>query len=63
MRHEVSTRVEDGRLHVTVRRRTGRAAATRLEVDDHPFLADWNRRAASEAARTVVVRRKAAMGK
>ncbi len=55
--HEVSHRMVDGRMHVTVRRRVRRERATMLSADYHPFLRGWNRRAASSAARVVVVRR------
>ena len=58
--HDVAHRVEDGRLHVTVRRRTRREKATLLAAEYAPFLDEWNRRAAAQAARTIVVRRKAA---
>ncbi|MGN0847771.1 MAG: DUF3857 domain-containing protein [Kiritimatiellia bacterium] len=57
LRHDVSSRVVEGRLHVTVRRRVCRARATLLGADYHPLLHDWNRRAASAAARTLSVRR------
>ena len=56
--HDVSHRIEDGRLHVTVRRRVRRERATQLSADYCPFLRDWNRRAASRACRTLVVRRR-----
>ena len=56
--HDVSHRVVDGRLHVTVRRRVQRARATTLSADYFPFLRDWNRRAASRACRTLTVRRR-----
>ena len=58
--HDVAHRIEDGRLHVTVRRRVRREKATLLAAEYAPFLDEWNRRAAAQAARTVVVRRKAA---
>ena len=57
--HDVSHRIEDGRLHVTVRRRVRREKATLLAPEYAPFLDEWNRRAAAQAARTIVVRRKA----
>ena len=58
--HDVAHRIEDGRLHVTVRRRVRREQATQLSADYFPFLRDWNRRAASRACRTLIVRRRAA---
>ena len=58
LKHDVSHRVEGGRLHVTVRRRTRREHATQLPADYFPFLRDWNRRAASRACRTLVVRKR-----
>ena len=56
--HDVSHQIEDGRLHVTVRRRVRRDRATQLSADYFPFLRDWNRRAASRACRTLVVRKR-----
>ena len=56
--HDVSHRIEDGRLRVTVRRCVRREHATQLSADYFPFLRDWNRRAASRACRTLVVRKK-----
>ena len=56
--HDVSHRIEGGRLHVTVRRRVMRERATLLSSDYFPFLRDWNRRAASRAARTLTVRKR-----
>ena len=58
--HEVAQRTADGRLHVTVRRRTRREKATLLSAEYAPFLDEWNRRAAAQSARTIVVRRKTA---
>ena len=55
--HDVSHRIEDGRLHVTVCRRVRRERATQLSADYFPFLRDWNRRAASRACRTLIVRK------
>lgn len=55
--HDVSHRIADGRLHVTVRRRTRREHATQLSADYFPFLRDWNRRASSRACRTLTVRK------
>ncbi len=60
LEHDVSHRVEDGRLHVTVRRRARREHATQLPADYFPFLRDWNRRAASRACRTLSVRKRPA---
>lgn len=57
LKHEVSRRIVEDRLHVTVRRRVFRERATLLGADYHPVLRDWNRRAAADAARTIVVRR------
>ncbi len=58
LRHEVTSRVEGGRLHVTVRRcAPARAVDTLLGAEYHPFLHDWNRRAASVAARMISVRK------
>ncbi len=58
LRHAVTSRVEGGRLHVTVRRSLpARAVDTFLGPEYHPFLHDWNRRAAAEAARTISVRK------
>ena len=56
--HDVSYRIENDRLHVTVRRRVRRERATQLSADYFPFLLDWNRRAASRACRTLVVRKR-----
>ncbi|MBR1587431.1 MAG: DUF3857 domain-containing protein [Kiritimatiellae bacterium] len=55
--HDVSQRVVDGRLRVTVRRRARREHATLLTADYFPFLRDWNRRASSRACRTLTVRK------
>ena len=55
--HDMSHEVVDGVLRVTVRRRARREHATQLPADYFPFLRDWNRRAASRACRTLVVRR------
>ena len=44
---------------MTVRRRVRREKATLLAPEYAPFLDEWNRRAAAQAARTIVVRRKA----
>ena len=57
LKHEVSSRIVDKCLHVTVRRSVSRAKATCLGFDLHPFLHDWNRRAAAESARTISVRK------
>ncbi|MGN0853353.1 MAG: DUF3857 domain-containing protein [Kiritimatiellia bacterium] len=57
LEHEVTSRVEGERLVVTVTRRSRRERATMLSPDYFAFLKDWNRRAASFACRTVVVRR------
>lgn len=57
LKHEVKSRVENGRLVVTVTRRVAREKSTMLSSDYFAFLKDWNRRAASPACRTVVVRR------
>ena len=57
LKHEVSSRIVDRCLHVTVRRCVSRAKATYLGPDLHPFLHDWNRRAAAESARAVSVRK------
>ena len=54
---ESSARVaEDGLLHVTVRRHARRARALLFAADYFPMFREWNRRAASPAARTIVVR-------
>lgn len=55
--HRVKSRVEDGRLVVTVSRTTQRPRMTILPADYFAFLEDWNRRASSTAGRTIVVRR------
>ncbi len=57
LRHEVTSRVEDGRLVVAVSRATERPRMTILPSDYFAFLEDWNRRASSPAGRTIVVRR------
>ncbi len=57
LRHEVSHRIEGGRLHVTVRRRVARAKAEWFGPSYQALLAEWNRRATADAVRTVVVRR------
>ena len=49
--------MKDGCLVVTVKRRAYRAKATTLTADYAPFLQEWNRRATSLDARTVVVRK------
>lgn len=59
LRQTVAAKVADGRLHVTVRRRAGRAKAVRLDAAYAPFLREWNRRAAALNARTVTARRQA----
>jgi hypothetical protein len=56
--HDVTHRIEDGRLRVTVRRRARRDRAVQLSADYFPFLRDWNRRAASRACRTLTVRKR-----
>ncbi len=59
LRHAVTSRVEGGRLHVTVRRcAPARVVDTFLGPEYHPFLHDWNRRVAAEAARTITARRR-----
>jgi len=58
LRHAVTQRMVDGRLHVTVRRCVSREHATLLDADDHPFLREWNRRAAAEDVRTISIRRR-----
>ena len=55
--HDVSHRIENDRLCVTVRRCVRREHATQLSADYFPFLRDWNRRAASRACRTLIVRK------
>ena len=55
--HDVTHRIVDGRLRVTVRRRVRREHATQLPADYFPFLRDWNRRASSRACRTLTVRK------
>ena len=58
MTHDVSHKVVDGQLHVTVRRRAHRARATQLTVDYFQFLRDWNRRASSRACRMLTIRKR-----
>ena len=58
LEHEAEHRIEHGRLHVIVRRRVEREKATFLTAEYAPFLDEWNRRAAAQAVRTIVVRRK-----
>ncbi len=53
----VTHRVVDGTLRVTVKRRAQRSTATQLGPDFHPYLKDWNKRAAALEARTITVRR------
>ena len=55
--HTATTRMKDGCLVVTVKRRVFRAKATTLTADYAPFLHEWNRRATSLDARTVTVRK------
>ena len=55
--HDVTHRIVDGRMRVTVRRRARREHATQLTADYFPFLRDWNRRASSRACRTLTVRK------
>lgn len=57
LRQTVASEVVDGRLHVTVRRRVGRAKAARFDAAYAPFFHEWNRRAAAPDARTVTARR------
>jgi len=57
MTHTATSRMRDGRLVVTVKRRVYRAKATTLTADYAPFLQEWNRRATSLDARTVTVRK------
>lgn len=57
LRQTVASRVVDGRLHVTVRRRVGRAKAERFDAAYAPFFREWNRRAAALGARAVTARR------
>ena len=57
LRQTVASRVVDGRLHVTVRRRVARAKAARFDAAYAPFFHEWNRRAAALGARTVTARR------
>jgi hypothetical protein len=58
MTHDVSHKVVDRQLHVTVRRRAHRARATQLTADYFQFLRDWNRRASSRACRTLTIRKR-----
>ena len=55
--HTATSRMKDGCLVVTVKRRVYRAKATTLTADYAPFLQEWNRRATSLDARTVTVRK------
>jgi len=55
--HTATSRMKDGCLVVTVKRRVFRAKATTLTADYAPFLHEWNRRATSLDARTVTVRK------
>ena len=55
--HTATSRMKDGCLVVTVKRRAYRAKATTLTADYAAFLQEWNRRATSLDARTVVVRK------
>ena len=55
--HTATSRMKDGCLVVTVKRRAYRAKATTLTADYAPFLQEWNRRATSLDARTVTVRK------
>ena len=57
MKHTVSHKIVDGRMHVTVNRRARREHATQLPADYFQFLRDWNRRASSRACRTLTVRK------
>lgn len=57
LRQTVASKVVDGRLHVTVRRRVGRAKAERFDAAYAPFFREWNRRAAALGARAVTARR------
>ncbi len=57
LRQTVASRVVDGRLHVTVRRRVGRVKAERFDAAYAPFFHEWNRRAAAPDVRTVTARR------
>ena len=52
-----TSRMKDGCLVVTVKRRVYRAKATTLTADYAAFLQEWNRRATSLDARTVIVRK------
>jgi hypothetical protein len=54
---DVTCGMKDGRLHVTVRRRQRRVRAIRLPADYGRLLREWNRIAASQDARTLMVRR------
>ncbi len=56
--HEAKSRIaEDGLLHVTVRRFIKRSRALMYSADYFPMFREWNRRAASPAARTIVIGR------
>ena len=56
--HEASSRIaDDGLLHVTVRRRVQRTRSLVYSADYFPVFKQWNTRAASPSARTIVVRK------